>query len=60
MNQPVPVKGDVTTTIYPEESDGDISSDILITMSTNSNAISATIIHQLTEPLEQTLTEICK
>ena len=60
MNQPVPEEGDVTTTVYTEEADGDISSDTLITMSTNSNAIPATIIHQLTQPLTQILTDIRK
>ena len=60
MNQPVPEEGDVTTTVYTVESDGDISSDILITMSTNSSTFPAAIIHQLTQPLTQTLTDICK
>ena len=58
MNQPLPVVGNLTATVYSVESARDNSSDIVITVSTDSTAPPATLTSQLTQPLEQTLAEV--
>ena len=58
MNQPLLVAGNLTATVYSVESARDNSSDIVITVSTDSTAPPATLTNQLTQPLEQTLAEV--
>ena len=58
MNQPLPVAGNLTATVYSVESARDNSSDIVITVSTDSTAPPANLTSQLTQPLEQTLAEV--
>ena len=57
MNNPLPVDGNLTATVYSVESAVDSSSDIIITISTNSSASPATLTNHLTQPLQQTLEE---
>ena len=57
VNQPLPVAGTLTATVYSVESVYD-SSDIVITVSTDSTASPATLTSQLTQPLEQMLAEV--
>ena len=58
VNQPLPVVGNLTATVYSVESARDNSSDIVITVSTDSTAPPATLTSQLTQPLEQMLAEV--
>ena len=58
MNNPLPVNGNLTATVYSVESAMDNSSEIIITVSTNSSASPATLTNQLTQPLQQTLEEV--
>ena len=58
MNSPLPVEGNLTATVYSVESAMDSSSEIIITISTNSSASPATLTNQLTQPLQQTLEEV--
>ena len=58
VNQPLPVAGNLTATVYSVESARDNSSDIVITVSTDSTASPATLTSQLTQPLEQMLAEV--
>ena len=58
MDQPLPVEGNLTATVYSVETARDNSMEIVITVSTNSTASPATLTSQLTQPLEQALTEV--
>ena len=58
VNQPLPVAGNLTATVYSVDSARDNSSDIVITVSTDSTAPPATLTSQLTQPLEQMLAEV--
>ena len=58
MNQPLAVEGNYTATVYSVESAGDNSSDIVITVATDSSESPATLTDQLTRPLEQRLEEV--
>ena len=58
MNQPLAVDGNYVATVYSVEPAGDNSSDIVITMATDSSESPATLTDQLTLPLEQTLKEV--
>ena len=58
MNQDIPVEGNYTATVYSVEPAGANSSEVVITVSTNSTASPTTLTSQLTEPLEQLLTEV--
>ena len=58
MNNPLPVDGNLTATVYSVESARDNSEEIIITVSTNSSASPATLTNQLTQPLQQTLEEV--
>ena len=50
--------GNLTATVYSVEPARDNSMEIVITVSTNSTASPATLTSQLTQPLEQALTEV--
>ena len=58
MNQPLAVEGNYTATVYSVESAGDNSSEIVITVATDSSESPAILTDQLTRPLEQTLEEV--
>ena len=58
MNQPLAVEGDYTATVYSVEPAGDNTTDIVITVATNSTDNPANLTEQLTQPLEQTLEEV--
>ena len=58
VNQPLPVEGNLTATVYSVESARDNTGDVIITVSTNSSASPATLTNQLTQPLQQTLEEV--
>ena len=58
MNQPLAVEGDYTATVYSVEPAGDNTTDIVITVATNSSESPANLTDQLTQPLEQTLEEV--
>ena len=58
MNNPLPVDGNLTATVYSVESAMDNSSEIIITVSTDSTESPATLTNQLTQPLQQTLEEV--
>ena len=58
MNQPLAVEGDYTATVYSVESAGENTTDIVITVATNSSETPANLTDQLTRPLEQTLEEV--
>ena len=57
VNQPLAVEGNYTATVYSVEPAGDNSSDIVITVATDSPDSPADLTDQLTRPLEQTLEE---
>ena len=58
MNQPLAVEGDYTATVYSVEPAGDNTTDIVITVATNSSESPANLTEQLRRPLEQTLEEV--
>ena len=58
MNQPLAVEGDYVATVYSVEPAGDNTTDIVITLATNSSESPANLTEQLTQPLEQTLEEV--
>ena len=58
MNNPLPVDGNLTATVYSVESTRDNSEEFIITISTNSSASPATFTNQLTQPLQQTMEEV--
>ena len=58
MNQALAVEENYTATVYSVEPAGDNSSDIVITVATDSSESPATLTDQLTAPLEQTLEEV--
>ena len=58
MNQPLAVEGYYTATVYSVEPAGDNTTDIVITVATNSSDTPANLTDQLTQPLEQTLEEV--
>ena len=58
LNQPLPVEGNLTATVYSVEPARDNSSQIVITVSTNTTTSPASLTNQLTQPLEQTLAEV--
>ena len=58
MNQALAVEGNYTATVYSVEPAGDNSSDIVITVATDSSESPATLTDQLTGPLEKMLEEV--
>ena len=58
MNQALAVEGNYTATVYSVEPAGDNSSDIVITVATDTSESPATLTDQLTGPLEQMLEEV--
>ena len=58
MNQPLAVEGNYTATVYSVESAGDNSSEIVITVVTDSTESPATLTDQLIQPLDQMLEEV--
>ena len=58
MNQALAVEGNYTATVYSVEPAGDNSSDIVITVATDSSESPANLTDQLTGPLEQMLDEV--
>ena len=58
MNQPLAVEGDYVATVYSVEPAGDNTTDIVITVATNSTDTPANLTEQLTQPLEQTLKDV--
>ena len=58
MNQPLAVEGDYTATVYSVEPAGDNTTDIVITVATNSSEPPMILADQLTRPLEQILEEV--
>ena len=58
MNQPLTVEANFTATVYSVEPAGDNSTDIVITVATNSSESPATLTDQLALPLEQILEEV--
>ena len=58
MNQPLAVEGDYVATVYSVEPAGDNTTDIVITVATNSTDTPANLTDQLIQPLEQTLEEV--
>ena len=58
MNQPLAVEGDYTATVYSVEPAGDNTTDIVITVATNSSESAANLTEKLIRPLEQTLEEV--
>ena len=58
VNQPLAVEGDYTATVYSVEPAGDNTTDIVITMATNSSDTPTNLTDQLTRPLEQILEEV--
>ena len=58
MNQPLAVEGNYVATVYSVEPAGDNTTDIVITVATNSSEPPMILADQLTRPLEQTLEEV--
>ena len=58
MNQPLAVEGNYTATVYSVEPAGGNSSDIVITVATDSSEPPATLTDQLIQPLRQMLEEV--
>jgi len=58
VNQALAVEGNYTATVYSVEPAGDNSSDIVITVATDTSESPATLTDQLTGPLEQMLEEV--
>lgn len=58
MNQPLPVEGSYTATVYSVESAMDNSGEIVITVATDSSEPAANLTDQLTRPLEQVVQEV--
>ena len=58
MNQALAVEGNYTATVYSVERAGDTSSNIVITVATDSSESPATLTYQLTGPLEKMLEEV--
>ena len=58
MNQPLPVEGNFTATVYSVEAIGNTSNEIVITVATNLSEPPATLTNLLTKPLEQMLEEV--
>ena len=58
MNQPLAVEGEYVATVYSVEPAGDNTTDIVITMATNSSDTPTNLTDQLTRPLEQILEEV--
>ena len=58
MNQALAVEGNYTATVYSVEPAGDNSSDIVITVATDSSESPANLTDELIQPLEQTLEEV--
>ena len=58
MNQPLPVEGNLTATVYSVESDGNSSNAIVVTVATNSSQPPTALTPQLIGPLEQMLAEV--
>ena len=56
-DQPLPVEGNITATVYSLVSSGDNSSEIVVTVVTNSDASPDTLTDLLTQPLDQRLQE---
>ena len=57
MNQPLPVEGNFTATVYSVESAGNTSDEIVVTVVTDLGESPATLTNLLTRPLEQMLEE---
>ena len=57
MNQPLPVDGNFTATVYSVESAGNTSDEIVVTVVTDLGESPATLTNRLTRPLEQMLQE---
>ena len=58
VDQSLPVEGNLTATVYSVEPASDNSSELVITVSTNSTASPATLTNQVAQPLEQALAEV--
>ena len=58
MNQALAVEGNYTATVYSVEPAGDNSSDIVITVATDSSESPANLTYQLTGSLEKMLEEV--
>ena len=58
VDQSLPVQGNLTATVYSVEPARDNSSELVITVSTNSTASPATLTNQVAQPLEQALAEV--
>ena len=58
MNQHLAVEGNYTATVYSVEPAGDNSSDIVITVATDSSEPPASLTDQLNRPLQQMLEEV--
>ena len=58
MNQPLPVEGIFTATVYSVEPAGNTSNEIVITVATDLYEPPATLTDLLTRPLEQMLEEV--
>ena len=58
MNQPLPVEGNFTATVYSVEPAGNTSNEIVITVATDLYESPATLTDLLTIPLEQMLEEV--
>ena len=58
VDQSLPVEGNLTATVYSVEPARDNSSELVITVLTNSTASPATLTNQVTQPLEQALAEV--
>ena len=58
VNQRLPFTGNLTAIVYSVESARDNSSDIVITVSTDSTTSPANLTSQLTQPLQQMLAEV--
>ena len=52
------MEGDYTATVFSVEPAGDNTTDIVITVATNSSESPANLTEQLTRPLEQILEEV--
>ena len=57
MNQPLPVEGNFTATVYSVEAAGNTSDEIVVTVVTDLGESPATLTNRLTRPLEQMLQE---
>ena len=58
VNQPLPVEGNYTATVYSVEPAKNDSDGIVITVATNSSESPVILAEQLSQPLEQTLEEV--